>query len=175
MKILRWPLLILLPLVPVALAFAYRFLAIDACLDMGGSASSTFRTCVLVERGYFLSSYKLVNPTLTTLMFLVGLGAIIYWATLFKQSERLVRGLLGFQIATVVVVAASVFVGGVHHTSWQPQSIEVGLLAGLVAGIASVVAKQRLGSWRWLWTIPAVLVLAFLGFLLTVACCFRMR
>jgi hypothetical protein len=174
MKLFRWPLLILLPLVPVALAFAYRFLAIDACLDMGGSASSTFRSCVIVERGYFLSSYKLVNPTLTTLMFLGGLGAIVYWVTLFKRSERVVRGMLGFQIAAIIVVGASVFLGHVQHTSWQPLLIYAGWLAGVLACIASVLAQQRFGSWKWLWTIPAVLVLGVVGLYLTVACCLRM-
>lgn len=174
MKLLRWPLLILLPLVPVALAFVYRFLAIDACLDMGGSASSTFRTCVLTEHRVLVTSYELVNPTLTMLMLLAGLGAIVYWATLFERIERVVQILLGIQIVTTLIVAISIFLGSVHHASWQPLSVETGLLAGILAAIASIVAYKRTESRRWLLTIPAALTLAVLGFVLTVACCFRM-
>ena len=170
----RLSLKVLLPLVPIALIYAYHYLAIDACLDMGGSASSTFRTCVLTERRIFVSSYELLSPALTALMFLAGLGAIIYWITLFKQINYVVRALLGIQIVTIAIVTTSIFVGKVHHTSWQPLTLYAGILAGILAGIASIVGCRRAESWRWLLTIPAALVLAALGFILIVACCFRM-
>ncbi len=113
-------------------------------------------------------------PATEGLIWLLGAVALLYWATLFRATEKLARTLLGLQTASVAVVALSVYLVDIHHTVWQPALIWAGWFAGLLAIIAAVVIGVRDRAWRWLWTIPVVLALAFIGFVLMLACCLRM-